>query len=72
MKIRYDRDDDILIVEMGKGKIDFAEESGPLIIHFTKQKKPVLLEIMNASKFLASLTKSTMVAKSGEALEVEF
>ncbi|MBI4547357.1 MAG: DUF2283 domain-containing protein [Ignavibacteriae bacterium] len=72
MKIKYDREDDILIVEIGKGKIDFAEESGPLIVHFTKQKKPVLLEIMNASKFLASLTESAMVGKSGRVLEVEF
>jgi uncharacterized protein YuzE len=71
MKIRYDRDDDILMVEMGKGKIDFAKESGPLIVHFTKQRQPILLEILNASKFLASLTKSTMVAESGKALEVE-
>ena len=70
MKIRYDREDDILLVETGRGKIDFAEETGPLIIHFTKQRKPVLLEILDASKFLASLTRSTMAAKSGKAVEV--
>lgn len=71
MKIRYDREDDILLVETGKGKIDFAEEMGPLIVHFTKQRKPILLEILNASEFLVSLTRSTITAKSGKTINVE-
>lgn len=59
MKIKYDKEEDILIVETSPGNIDHAEEMGPLIVHFTKKNKPVVLEILDASDFLAKATKSS-------------
>ena len=39
MNIRYDREEDILIYEVSPDKIDYAEELGSIIVHFTKVRK---------------------------------
>jgi uncharacterized protein YuzE len=51
MKVRYDEDDDILTYEVSDEPIEYAEEMGQIVIHFTKNSKPVLLEILNARIF---------------------
>jgi len=63
MKISYDREEDILMYELSDEPIDFAEEAGPIIVHFTKGRRPVLLEILDASEFLAETTKTTMKSR---------
>lgn len=60
MKISYDREQDIIMLELSKQKIDHAEQTGPIIVHFTKKDKPVLLEILDASDFLAATLKSSI------------
>ncbi|MBI3609664.1 MAG: DUF2283 domain-containing protein [Nitrospirae bacterium] len=60
MKINYDRKTDILLIELSKNRIAYAEEAGPIIIHFTKSRKPVLLEILDGSDFLMALTKAEL------------
>jgi len=72
MKISYGRDEDIVILEIAKDRIDFAEEMGPIIVHFAKSGKPLLLEILDASDFLAMATKSTMKARNNEFMELSF
>lgn len=52
MKVNYSSDEDILLYEVSKANIDYAEEAGDIIVHYSKRRKPVLLEILNASKFL--------------------
>jgi uncharacterized protein YuzE len=63
-KIKYSADEDILLYEVSTEPIDYAEESGPVIVHFSKEGKPVFLEIMNASEFLAETAKARAKAKS--------
>jgi uncharacterized protein YuzE len=63
MNISYDRENDIMMLELSKAKIDHAEQTGQIIIHFSKKNKPVLLEIMDASEFIASTLKSSIRAK---------
>ena len=58
MKFKYSPDDDILLYEVSSEPIDYAQESGSVIVHFTKEGRPVLLEIMDASKFLAATAKA--------------
>ena len=58
MKLKYSPEEDILLYEVSAEPIDYAEESGSVVIHFTKDGKPVLLEIMDASKFLAATAKA--------------
>lgn len=60
MKISYNREQDILMYEVSDEPIDYAEEVGPIIVHFTKSGRPVLIEILDASEFLAETAKITM------------
>lgn len=52
MKIRYDKEDDVMMVWLSKGNVDYAEQSKDVIVHFSKANKPILMEILNASKFV--------------------
>ena len=50
-KISYDADADVLRMESTtRARIDHAEEMGNLVVHFTKQNKPVLVEVLEASR----------------------
>jgi uncharacterized protein YuzE len=69
MKIRYSRNEDILIIELSDEKIDYAEEMEPIIVHSTENGKPVMLEILDASEFIAKISKIAMRAKE-EPIEV--
>ncbi|MGQ9468148.1 MAG: DUF2283 domain-containing protein [Anaerolineae bacterium] len=56
MKVRYDREEDILFIEiMPDGIIDHAEQTDSLIAHFTADGQLVLLEILDASRFLTQV-----------------
>jgi len=60
MKVSYDRDEDILLMELDDTTpIDHAEHNGSLIVHLSRDDRPVLIEILQATAFLAgSLTAS--------------
>lgn len=58
MKIKYNREDDVLMVEFNKKPIDYAEQSGDLIVHFSRSREAVLLEILDASRFLRRASKT--------------
>jgi len=72
MKISYNREDDVMMLEVSSEEIDFAEEMGPIIVHFNKKRKPVLLEILDASEFIAATAKSTIRLKDSESIDVVF
>ncbi|OGY22082.1 MAG: hypothetical protein A2126_02220 [Candidatus Woykebacteria bacterium GWB1_45_5] len=58
MSFKYSREDDILMVELNNKPIDYAEQSGNLIVHFSPDREAVLIEILEASKFLKQASKS--------------
>jgi len=61
MKLSYDREEDILMIEViPEGVVDHAEQAGPLIAHFTETGRLVLLEILDASEFLSQVIKSML------------
>lgn len=70
MITKYSKKEDILIIELSNKKIDYAEESGPVIIHFSSDKTPVLLEILEASKFLSGIMKLRASAKNQKPSEI--
>ncbi len=51
-KISYEPETDVLMWEITDKSIDFAKEIGNVVVHFTKNNIPVLIEILEASKFL--------------------
>jgi len=69
MNLSYDREEDILMIEViPRGVIDHAEQAGPLIAHFTETGRLVLLEILDASEFLSQVIKATLSFEKGEIL----
>lgn len=57
MKVHYDKNEDILMIQLAKKKIDHAYETENMIVHVTEDKEPVLLEIFEAKKFFAQESK---------------
>jgi uncharacterized protein YuzE len=70
MKIRYDGEEDIVTLDVSAENIDHAEQIGSIIVHFSKQGKPVLLEILDASEFIAETTKAMAKSKGGKSAQV--
>jgi uncharacterized protein YuzE len=64
MKISYDREKDILTLELDmQARIDHAEQTGSVIVHLSQDDHPVLLEILKASEFLSSLVRAAARAE---------
>ncbi len=64
-KISYEPEADVLMWEITDEPIDFAKEIGNVVVHFTKNNTPVLIEILEASKFLTkvkNLVKKTQIS----------
>ena len=53
----YDSEANIISWETASGKISHAREFGNFIIHLSKTGKPILIEILDASKFIGQLDK---------------
>ncbi len=61
LKMRYDHEDDVLMIWFAQGKkVDHAEHVGQSILHVTEAGEPVLLEILNARDFVADLVRAAM------------
>jgi uncharacterized protein YuzE len=70
-KISYEPEADVLMWEITDKPIDYAKEIGNVIVHFTKDNTPVLIEILEASQFLAkvkNLVKKTQISIRGPIL----
>jgi uncharacterized protein YuzE len=69
LKMRYDREDDVLMIWFAQNKkVDHAEQTGQSILHLTENDEPVLLEILNAREFVPELVRTVMVASPAEAV----
>lgn len=53
----YDHEANILLIELTKDPIVTAKEFGNFIIHLSKTATPVLIEILDASKFMGQFDK---------------
>ena len=71
MKVSYNRESDVLLIQVSEDEVDYAEEMGPIIVHFTKDGKPVLLEILDASEVISEVTKIGMKAKEPIPVELK-
>jgi len=71
MKVSYNRESDVLLIQVSDAKVDYAEEMGPIIVHFTKDGKPVLLEILDASEVISEVAKIGMKTKKPTPVELK-
>ncbi len=63
----YDPEANIMSWEVAKGSISHAREFGNFIIHFSDSGKPILIEVLDASKFIGQFDK---IKKSEELKKV--
>ena len=63
MKIRYNREVDILTIQVSDTPADHAEESDGVITHFSAAGKPVMLEIQGGREFLLGSITSMVSEK---------
>ena len=69
MEIDYDRDTDIMMIELSEGEIDHAEQVDNVIVHLSREGKPALLEILDFSDLLSRLTEVTVDSQKKETVE---
>ena len=55
--MNYDAEANIISWEVSEGPINHAREFGNFIIHLSKSGKPVIIEILEASKFIGQMDK---------------
>lgn len=57
MKYEYDPETDILLIKLSDEEPDFGDQSGPIITHYSKEGKPIEIEILDASETALSIIK---------------
>jgi len=55
--MKYDIESNIISWEIAKGEISHVRELGNFIIHVSKSEKPILVEILDASKLVGQIDK---------------
>ena len=58
MNVKYYKEDDLLVLKLSKKPFKVAEKVGSFIVHYDIEKQPVLVEILNASKWLKATSKA--------------
>lgn len=54
LNLKYEPEADVLSWEISDAPIDYATEMGDVVVHFTKENKPVLIEVLRAREFVKS------------------
>ena len=52
MKAKYYEDADLISWKISKKPFEHAIRSGDFVVHYSKDDEPVLIEILNAARFL--------------------
>lgn len=60
LKLSYEPEADVLTYEITNQPIDYAKEIGNVVVHFTKNNIPVLIEILEATKFVKKVENLTV------------
>jgi len=63
MKYAYDPETDILLIKLSKAKPDFGEQKENIITHYSRQGKPIEIEILDASKTAVKIVETIVQSK---------
>ncbi len=70
MRVRYDREGDVLDVLVKDAQIHHAEEHGQIIVNYDEAGKVVEIEILDASKVLGGFFAELIKAPRRELVEL--
>ena len=63
LNVSYEPEADVLSWEVSREPIDYAQEAGNMVVHFSKKNVPVYIELLEASKFFNQTEKLMVVHK---------
>lgn len=52
LKLKYEPEADVLSWEISDAPVEYATEVGDMVVHFTKNHEPVLIEVLRAKEFM--------------------
>jgi len=58
MSAKYYKEDDLLVIKISNNPFKAAEKMGSFIVHYDKKRNPVMVEILNASRFLEETSRA--------------
>lgn len=61
--LSYEPDADVLSWEISTTPIEYATEVDDMVVHFSKENKPVLIEVLNAKVFMQRAERIVGVAR---------
>jgi len=71
MRMRYDKEGDVLDLLIKDGQIHHAEEYDQVIVNFDEKNRIVEIEILNASEFIGGLFVGALRAEpKGKMIEI--
>jgi uncharacterized protein YuzE len=70
MKIRYDREGDVLDILVRDAQIHHAEDYGQVIINYGDESRVVEIEILEASRVLKDILEEIIKAPKREIVEI--
>jgi hypothetical protein len=65
--MNFDLEANIVSWEITKGKIVRVHEFGNFLVHLSKSGKPILIEVLDASRFKTKLNKLETIKQVSEA-----
>lgn len=63
MEYKYDKDTDILILKITDDSPDYGEQGENIIYHYSKEGKPVEIEILDASRTALNIFGAILESK---------
>jgi uncharacterized protein YuzE len=70
MKIRYDREGDVLDILVRDAQIHHAEDYGQVIINYDEESRVVEIEILEASRVFKDILEEIIKAPKREIVEI--
>lgn len=70
MKIKYDRESDVLDILLKDTQIHHAEDYGQVIVNYDKNGEVVEIEILDASKNLSEILQNVLKSSKGNIIEI--
>ncbi len=65
--MQYDAEANILCWQLGRGKITRVAELGNFLVHLSSAGKPILIEILDASRFKTKLGQLETIKQISQA-----